>query len=140
MKKLILGSSVAAAILGFSQIALAAISELPDTFESAGIGGFIIGVNRVINYIVPFLVGLGVFVIIYGIFTYIRSADDEEKRTVGKQFMVWGVLAVFVMLSVWGLVSVLANTLSFENSGANIQTPDFTVTGEGAGVGDYPTD
>src|SRR3989338_6175002 len=67
-------------------------------------------VNRVINTIIPFLVGLAVLVIIWGVFNYISGAGDEEKRAQAKQYIVWGVVGVFIMLSIWVLVNVLVNS------------------------------
>ena len=74
------------------------------------------------NTIVPFLVSLAVFVIIYGIFTYIRHAGEEEKRSEARMFILWGVLAVFAMLSIWGLISVLVNSLPLKRSAPQIQS------------------
>src|SRR3989344_8184898 len=67
-------------------------------------------INAVINTIVPFLVGFAVLIIIWGVFNYISGAGDEEKRAQAKQYIVWGVVGVFIMLSVWGLVNVLVNS------------------------------
>jgi uncharacterized membrane protein YidH (DUF202 family) len=81
-----------------------------------GIPDLISQFNTILNYIVPFLIGLAVFIIIYGIFGYISQAADEEKRKEAKDFIMWGVIGVVVMLSVWGLVSVLVNTFNLDSS------------------------
>ncbi len=136
MKKLIIiGSSLAATLAGFAQMAAAAtvidISNGQSTINTAGIGGFILEVNRVINYIVPFLVGLAVLVVIYGVFSFISNAADEEARASAKQFIIWGIIGIFIMLSVWGLVTILENTFAFQKNSAGIQTPtiDSTLVG-----------
>ncbi len=74
--------------------------------------------DNVINLVIPFIVGLAVLVIIYGIFSFISSAGDEEKRATAKQFIIWGIIGVFVMLSVWGLVSILVNSFDLNGAGA----------------------
>lgn len=47
---------------------------------------------------------------IWGVIQYFLNAENEEKRKKGKSFMLWGIIALFVMVSVWGLVGVLSNT------------------------------
>lgn len=77
-----------------------------------GIGGFIVQLDSLINSVVPFLVGVAVLVIIYGLVGYVANAENEEKRREGRQFVLWGVLGVAVMLSVWGLVNIVVNTFN----------------------------
>lgn len=80
----------------------------------------------IMNAVVPFLVGLAVLLIIYGIVGYISKADDEEKRTEAKNFIVWGIIGVFVMVSVWGLVNILVNTFFFADNTSNIIGATYT--------------
>jgi hypothetical protein len=47
---------------------------------------------------------------------FIINADEEAKREQGKQFMIWGIIALAVMLSVWGLVGILSNTFGLSGS------------------------
>ena len=89
-------------------------------------------VNTFINTIIPFLVGLAVLVIIWGVFNYIVGAGDEEKRAQAKTYVVWGVIGVFIMLSVWGLVNVLVNSFALRKGPLDpAQLPKF---GQGQGV------
>lgn len=69
-------------------------------------------IQMIINVIIPFIVGLAVFVIIWGIFIYITKATEEEKRSEAKMYIVWGIVAVFCMLSIWGFVNVLVNSFN----------------------------
>lgn len=79
-------------------------------------------INTILNIIVPFLVGLGVFVIIYGVFGYIQHSADEEKRREAKLFVVWGVVGVFIMVSIWGFVSILVNTFPLKRSAPKVES------------------
>jgi len=60
-----------------------------------------------------FLVAIGFF--LYGVVNYLAHAGDSAKRQEGSKFMLWGVIALFVMLSVWGLVGILRETFSVKN-------------------------
>src|SRR3989344_3443266 len=84
--------------------------------EGDNIADLINQINNVINAIIPFLVGLAVLVIIWGVFNYIAGAGDEEKRAQAKQYIVWGVVGVFIMLSIWGLVNVLVNSFDLKKT------------------------
>mgnify|MGYP001562450784 CR=1 FL=1 len=62
--------------------------------------------------IIPFIFALAVATFVWGVIKFfIINADEEAKRTQGKQFMVWGLIALTVMLSVWGLTRILSSSL-----------------------------
>lgn len=77
----------------------------------------------VLNYItciigssvVPLLFAIAVVAFIWGaIKFFIIDVDEEAKREQGRQFMLWGIIALAVMISVWGLVKVLAVTFGID--------------------------
>jgi hypothetical protein len=83
--------------------------------------GFVAVAIGVLGRFAVFLVGLAVFIIISGVFKYITKAADPEARREGLRFIAYGVIGVFVMVSMWGLVRVLTNTFYF--SGSNLPAP-----------------
>ncbi len=67
--------------------------------------------------VVPFLFALAVVMFAWGVIKYfIINPEDQEKRAQGKQFILWGVIALAVMVSVWGLVAVLGATFGLDTS------------------------
>lgn len=78
--------------------------------------GFMGRLSSIVNSVIPFIVGLTVFVIIWGIFLYVAKADEEEKRSQGRQFILWGVIGVFFMLSVWGFINILLGTFDLKRT------------------------
>jgi amino acid permease len=64
----------------------------------------------IISYVVPMLFALAVAAFIWGVIQTLLNPSNEEARKKGKSFMLWGIISLFVMLSVWGLVSILAST------------------------------
>ena len=60
--------------------------------------------------VVPLLVALAVVSFVYGIIQYFLFPDNEEKRKAGKTFMFWGIVTLFVMVSIWGLVGIFSGT------------------------------
>lgn len=64
--------------------------------------------------VIPLIFVLAFMLFIWGVVQYVINDTEEAKREKGKQFMLWGIIALFVMFSVWGLVAVLGNTFGIE--------------------------
>src|SRR3989344_4784544 len=71
-------------------------------------------ISSILNIVIPFIVGLAVFVIIWGIFNFIIHGAEEEKRAEAKTFIIFGILGVFIMLSIWGLINILFNSFQID--------------------------
>ncbi|MCE9585038.1 hypothetical protein K8Q94_00195 [Candidatus Nomurabacteria bacterium] len=72
--------------------------------------------------VVPLIFALAFVVFIWGVVQFIMNSDQEAKKEQGKQFMVWGIIALTVMFSVWGLVSILNNTFGIKTVIPQLQT------------------
>jgi preprotein translocase subunit SecG len=70
--------------------------------------GFLGGLQGFLNILVVVIVALAVIFFLWGLMLFILSAGDEEKRSKGKSIMVWGIIALVVMVAVWGIVNLLA--------------------------------
>jgi uncharacterized membrane protein len=57
-----------------------------------------------VNPIIKLLTGIAVLFFIWGIVKYIASAGNAEEAKKGKSIMVYGVIALFVLSSFWGIV------------------------------------
>lgn len=68
-------------------------------------------IGRVINGALPIIVTLALLFFFYGLARFILASGDEEARKNGKHIMIWGIVALFVMVSVWGLVAFLGQAL-----------------------------
>ncbi|HEU5114710.1 MAG TPA: hypothetical protein VFT82_03015 [Candidatus Paceibacterota bacterium] len=108
----------AAAVLsgGGSASGLSACSSIADN-GLKGVVGCVIGI---IDDITVLIIAASVVYIIYGAFEMIRS---EEKRESGRQTVVYGIIGLFVMISIWGFVNILDNT--FNLSRDYIPAPQF---------------
>lgn len=75
----------------------------------SGSTGFIGLLNTVV---VPVIFAFAFAAFIWGVVNYFfLSGGDEGKRTEGKQFVLWGILGMVVLLSVWGFVNLVLSTL-----------------------------
>ena len=48
---------------------------------------------------------------LYGVFIFIRNADNEDVRDTGKSHMVWGVVGLFIMVSVYAILRIVIGTV-----------------------------
>ncbi|HYF29209.1 MAG TPA: pilin [Candidatus Paceibacterota bacterium] len=76
------------------------------------------------DIVVPLVFALAFVAFLWGIFQYfILGGADEEKRAEGRSFAIWGIIAFFVMVSIWGIVNLLVSSFSFDERAPN--TPTF---------------
>lgn len=95
---------------------------------ASGSGGINIGLvrgysNSIINIInnvfVPVLFAIAFLTFLWGVYKYfILGATKEESRKEGRDFVFWGIIGFVVILSMWGLVAVVGNTLGLSAGGA----------------------
>ncbi len=65
-------------------------------------------INQVV---VPFIFAITFLTFIWGIFNYFfLGSDDTGKQEKARSFMLYGLLGMVVLFSVWGRVSILLNT------------------------------
>lgn len=77
-----------------------------------GLGKALLVISDIINTALPIIVGLAVLFFFWGLAKYILNAGDEEKKAEGRNIMIWGIITLFIMISVWGLVHLLVDTFS----------------------------
>jgi hypothetical protein len=74
-------------------------------------------INKVITGILNPLIGLmfaiAIAVFIWGIVEFIWNAGSEEKRTTGKQHIIWGLVGLFIMSAVAGIIQIIKNFVQF---------------------------
>ncbi len=67
------------------------------------------------NTIVPLLMSLAVVGFAYGIIKFFLNPDNEEGKKKGKDFMLWGLIAMFVIVSFWGIIKIFTKTFDTGN-------------------------
>ena len=63
------------------------------------------------SYLIPLIMSLALLAFLWGVLQFIRKGTDPKEREQGRQFMLWGIIGLAVMASVWGLVRILTNTI-----------------------------
>jgi len=57
------------------------------------------------------LIGVAALLVVYGIVRYITAGDDPNKLSDGGKVLLWGIISLFVMVSMWGLVKLLLSSI-----------------------------
>jgi uncharacterized protein YhhL (DUF1145 family) len=109
--------SSAAALFAAPLMAFAA--TLTDTLNT---------VNQLVGLATPIVVALALIYFFYGLGMLILDSSDDAKRKKAISIMIYGIIALFVMVSIWGIVTVLQNT--FDVGAEQTITPP-TVEGVG---------
>lgn len=102
--KVISGAAVAAALLP----GIASAATLADLLKT---------VSDLINMIVPILIALAIVYFLWGVVSYLMAPGGVAKDE-ARNHMIWGVIAIAVMVSVWGLVGILRSTFNIEDNTA----------------------
>lgn len=90
-------------------------------------------IARIINLATPIVVAIALLAFFWGLVVYIFQSGDAEKRKKGLSIMIWGIIALFVMLSVFGIINALQDTFGVKTGTVNI--PNITTNNNGGGTG-----
>lgn len=66
----------------------------------------------VVNPLLQLLFAAAVAYFIFGVFKYVRGADDAEAHKDGANHILWGTVGLVIMFSVWGIIALLRKTVS----------------------------
>ena len=103
MKKTLISAS--AGITAFlPMVALAQFGEI-----NSFIGKITTFIN---NTLIPLVFAIALIVFIWGMFKFFIYNTEEEKDK-GKDLAIWAVVAFVLMVSIWGIVNLIANGLGF---------------------------
>jgi hypothetical protein len=76
-------------------------------------------VGGIINALVPIVMAIALLVFFWGLVKYIRGAGKDYKA--GKDIMIAGLLALFIMVSVWGIIHLAQGALGI-NPGDKLES------------------
>lgn len=101
----------------------AAILLVPAFASAASIGSSISAllslVSNTLGALVYIVMSLGLLTFLWGVVKYVISNSDDDKKS-ARQYMIWGIIGLFVMSTVWGIVGLLKDSIFGQ---ANISMP-----------------
>ncbi|MEA3398999.1 MAG: hypothetical protein U9R00_00595 [Patescibacteria group bacterium] len=86
----------------------------------ASISSLMNSIDRVIiNPLIILIFALAMVLFMYGIAKYLFSPGSEEKRNESKRNITWGLLGMFIMISVFLIMRLILNSLGEKNIDIN---------------------
>jgi hypothetical protein len=116
MKKVLLGSFVL-----FALPFVAAAQTLTN------ITSLVASIGNIVYILIPILIGVAIIVFFFGLVKYIWGAKGEDSSAEGRRIMLAGIISLFIMVSIWGIIQFAQSALGI--SGANAALPTPTVQG-----------
>lgn len=91
------------------------------------------GLQRIINISIPILVGLAILAFFWGLVRYIWSQGSDGKIE-AKKVMLYSLVAVFVMVSLYGIIYLAQSTFGVDQTG-NFTAPRVNTGGSNINTG-----
>lgn len=83
-------------------------------------------INIINGILVPVLMAIAFIVFLWGVFKYfIYGASNESDKAEGRKFAMWGIIGFVIILSVWGIVSIVTDALGLRIGGSAPRPPIF---------------
>lgn len=73
--------------------------------------------------IIPLLAAIAVFAFIFGVAKFIKSSSNEKEKSESKNILVWGIVGLFVMVTIWGIIWFLKT--EFFGMGGEVGIPQI---------------
>ena len=111
-------------------IALSALSGITSAFAQNADGRplfNLLGIaQNLVSQAVPLLIGLALVWFFYGLVLYIwKGKEGGESLEKSKQFMMYSIVAIFIMVSIWGIITLIQTTLGISPT-TNMSFPSAT--------------
>ena len=84
---------------------------------------FLNGVNQfILNPLIVLLFFIALIVFLWGLFRFISNAASEEARETGKRNIMWGIIGMFIMIAVYGIIKIILGTFGITGGDSHVPT------------------
>ncbi len=117
----------------FRALSLLALLGLPlvsfaQSLNLSPVSKLIGAIAAVIGTLVPILVTLGLVVFLWGLVKYLWGHGGKADIDGAKKLMKWGLLTLFVMVSVWGIIDLMQAAFNIDKN-AQGRAPQIQYSG-----------
>lgn len=81
--------------------------------------------TKLLNPIIEFAFIVALVVFLYGVMEYLRTAATPEKRKTGQKHMLFGLLGLLIMFTVYGIINLLLSTFGIQGATINSKEQKF---------------
>lgn len=71
--------------------------------------------TEILNPIIAIIFSLALAYFVFGVAAYLWNPDNEEARAKGRQGMLWGIVGMLVMVSVFGIMRLLISSIGADS-------------------------
>lgn len=71
-------------------------------------------IDLVIRTVIGILFPLATAIFLWGVIEYMRAAGDEKKIKDARQKITYGIIGLFLMVAVWGIVKAVVVTFGLQ--------------------------
>jgi cobalamin biosynthesis protein CobD/CbiB len=68
--------------------------------------------TEIINPLILLMFGAAMIVFFWGVVQFIYNAGNETKRSQGQQHILWGLIGLFIMVAVFGILNLIIATIN----------------------------
>lgn len=109
--------------LSVSLIGMAALLPAVASAQLGNIENLLLAIGKLVKLATPIVVGLALLAFFWGLVKYIFAAGEEDKKSEGIRLMIGGIIAIFVIVSVAGIVAWIGGNLGI-GQGGSLDTPE----------------
>ena len=108
---------------GVLTLALPFIASAQQGGQLSNLTGLVVAAGGIINLLIPIMMALAIVVFFWGLVKYILAAKEPEARKEGTNLMVGGIIALFVMVSIYGIIQFVGGSLGIQTNGGGSLNP-----------------
>jgi hypothetical protein len=68
--------------------------------------------DNITNPLIVLMFAVAALVFFWGIFQFVYHMDSDGEREKGRQNILYGIIGMVIMVSVYGIINIITNTLS----------------------------
>jgi len=81
--------------------------------KTEGLKGLIEWLINIGLVVIPFLGTVAFLVFVLGVARFIKAAGNEKEIKDSKNLLIWGVIGLFVMVTIWGIITFFKGEFGF---------------------------
>lgn len=90
--------------------------------RSEGFKGIVDYLTDIGLEVIPFLGAVAFLVFVWGVAKFIKSSGSDKEIKEKKNLLIWGIIGIFVLVTIWGIIAFLRSEFGF---GGDIGIPQI---------------
>ena len=76
--------------------------------------------NAIVNPLIYLMMAVALVSFLWGVVQYVNKGDSEDSRAEGSRHMLWGIVGLFIMFGVFGIIHIILNTFGISDPNVNV--------------------